>query len=58
MLYVFLIIAYFYSSTELEKSIEQVLPEREGGRRERVGAGAGGRNDPNYVCTCELMNNF
>jgi hypothetical protein len=26
--YVFLIIAYFYSSTELEKSTEQLLPGR------------------------------
>jgi hypothetical protein len=32
--YVFLIIVYFYSSTELEKSAEQVLPGREG-REER-----------------------
>jgi hypothetical protein len=29
--YVFLIIAYFNSSTELEESAEQVLPGREGG---------------------------
>jgi hypothetical protein len=43
--------AYVFSSMELEKSSEQVLPGREG--RERVGAGAGGRNDPNNVCTCE-----
>jgi hypothetical protein len=35
---VFLIIAYFYSSTELEKSTEQVLPGSEGGVGERVGA--------------------
>jgi hypothetical protein len=27
---VFLIIAYFYSSTELEKSAEEFLPESEG----------------------------
>jgi hypothetical protein len=33
------------------KSTEQVLPGREGG------GGAGGRNDPNNVCTCEYMNN-
>jgi hypothetical protein len=46
------IIVYFYSSMELEKSTEQVLPGREG-RRERVGAGAGERNDPNNACTCE-----
>jgi hypothetical protein len=37
MLY-FLIIAYFYSSMELEKSAEQVLPGR-GGREERAGGG-------------------
>jgi hypothetical protein len=36
------IIAYFYSSTELEKSIERVLSEREGGRRE---GGCGGRRE-------------
>jgi hypothetical protein len=38
--YVFLIIAYFYSSTELEKSTEQVLPGREEGED-----GAGGRRE-------------
>jgi hypothetical protein len=37
--YVFLIIAYFYSSTELEKSVEQVLPGREGGGEESGGGG-------------------
>jgi hypothetical protein len=36
---------------ELKKSTEQVLPRREWGGRERVGAGR--RNDPNNVCTCE-----
>jgi hypothetical protein len=36
---------------ELEKSAEQVLPGSEGGREEKVGVGAGGRNDPNNVCT-------
>jgi hypothetical protein len=50
--YVFLI-AYFYSSTELDKSVEKVLPGREEGVWEMVGAGAGRRNDPNNVCTCE-----
>jgi hypothetical protein len=44
------ICACFYSSAELEKSTEQVLPER-GGEGERVGAGE--RNDLNSVCTCE-----
>jgi hypothetical protein len=43
-------IAYFYSSTELEKSAEQVLTGSEG---ERVEVVAGGRNDPDNVCTCE-----
>jgi hypothetical protein len=28
--YIFLTVAYFYSSMELEKSTEQVLPGREG----------------------------
>jgi hypothetical protein len=37
--YVFLIIAYFYSSTELEKSAEQVLPGREGEGEEMVEVG-------------------
>jgi hypothetical protein len=37
---------------ELEKSAEQVLSGRER-RGERVGAGAGKRNDSNNVCTCE-----
>jgi hypothetical protein len=27
------------------------------GEGERVGVGAGVRNDPNNVCTCEQMNN-
>jgi hypothetical protein len=43
--FVFLIIAYFYSSTELEKSTEQVLPGSERGK------GTRSRNDPNNVCT-------
>jgi hypothetical protein len=38
---------------ELEKGAEQVLPGKERGRRERVGAGVGGKNDPNNVCTCK-----
>jgi hypothetical protein len=33
---------YFYSSMELEKSAEQVLPEREGGDGED---GGGGKRD-------------
>jgi hypothetical protein len=39
--------AYVFSSTKLVIRAEQVLPGSEG-RRE-----AGGRNDPNNVCTCE-----
>jgi hypothetical protein len=34
---------------------EQVLPGSEG-EGEKEGAGAGVRNDPNNVCTCEYMN--
>jgi hypothetical protein len=51
--YVFLIITYVYSSTQLEKRAEQVLPGSEGsggkGRRQKVGW----RNGPNNVCTYE-----
>jgi hypothetical protein len=43
---------YFNSSTELEKSTEQVLPGREG-VWEWMEVGTGGRDDPNNVCTCE-----
>jgi hypothetical protein len=52
--FVFLIIAYVFSSTKLETRAEQVLPGSEGvvGERER-GHGAGGRNGPNNVCTYE-----
>jgi hypothetical protein len=39
--YVFFIIAYFYSSMELEKSAEQVLPGREGGSGEMGGGREG-----------------
>jgi hypothetical protein len=56
--------AYVFSSTKLEIRAEQVLPGREGGwvvrwksgrgrEREEGGEGAGWRNDPNNVCTCE-----
>jgi hypothetical protein len=38
---------------DLEKSAEQVLPGNEGEGGERVEAWAGGKNDPNNVCTCE-----
>jgi hypothetical protein len=54
---VFCIISYVFSSTNLEKSAEQVLRESEGGRgqKERVGE-EGGRNGPHNACTCEYMN--
>jgi hypothetical protein len=38
---------------EVEKSMEQVLPGREVGGKERVGTRRGGRNGPNNVCTYE-----
>jgi hypothetical protein len=50
--YVFLIIAYVYFSTKLEKRAEQVLPGSEVGGGKGV-TGGGGRNDPNNVCTYE-----
>jgi hypothetical protein len=40
--YVFFIIAYFYSSMELEKSTEQVLTGSEEGGKKRVLAGGRG----------------
>jgi hypothetical protein len=48
--YIFLIIAYFYSSTELENRAEQVLPGREWEGGKRRGEETGERNDPNNVC--------
>jgi hypothetical protein len=55
--FVFLIIAYVFSSTKLEKRAQQVLPGSKGGVGEREGAGrVGGRNGPNNVCTYEYMN--
>jgi hypothetical protein len=45
--FVFLIIAYVFFSTKLEKRAEQVLPGSEG----MVGSGIS--NDPNNVCTYE-----
>jgi hypothetical protein len=38
----------------LEKRAEQALPGSEGVGGK--GSGAGGRNGPNNVCTCEYMN--
>jgi hypothetical protein len=53
---VFLIIAYVYSSTKLEKRAEQALPGNKegkgvGGKERRWGIG--GRNGPNNVCAYE-----
>jgi hypothetical protein len=45
----FLLIAYVFSSTKLEKKAEQVLLGSEE-------AGAGRRNNPNNVCIYEYMN--
>jgi hypothetical protein len=50
---VFLIIAYVYSSTKLEKNAEQVLPGCKRGEREREVVGGRGKNGPNNVCTYE-----
>jgi hypothetical protein len=51
--FVFLIIAYVFSSTKLVIRAEQILPGSEGRWGEREGAGGRGRNGPNNVCTCE-----
>jgi hypothetical protein len=46
--------AYVFSSVKLEIKAEQGLPGSAGGKgKEGGGRGAGGRNDPNNVCTCE-----
>jgi hypothetical protein len=45
---------YVFSSTKLEKRAEHVLPGCAGVRG--GWAGAGGRNDPNTVCTYKYMN--
>jgi hypothetical protein len=46
--------AYVFASTKLVIRAEQDLPGSEGRRGgEGGGMGAGGRNDPNNVCTCE-----
>jgi hypothetical protein len=50
---VFLIIAYVYSSTKLEKRAERVLPGSEGVTGRGKGWRALGRNGPNNVCTYE-----
>jgi hypothetical protein len=45
--------AYVLSSTKSVIRAERDLPETEEGKGRRVGEGAGWRNDPNNVCTCE-----
>jgi hypothetical protein len=44
---------YVFSSTKLEKMVEQVLPGSEEGGERRKGWGTGGRDGPNNVCTYE-----
>jgi hypothetical protein len=51
--FVFLIIAYVFSSTKLEIRTEQVLLGSKEGGEKGCGRGEGGRNDPNNVCTYE-----
>jgi hypothetical protein len=46
--FVFLIIAYVFSSTKLDKRAEQVLPGSEVGGEEREGMGGRGRDGPMY----------
>jgi hypothetical protein len=48
----FLIIAYVFSLTKLEKRAEQVLPGSVGGGGERKGVGGRRERWPS-VCTCE-----
>jgi hypothetical protein len=48
--------SYVFSSTELGKREEQVLPGSEGGGRKKEWAEGRGRNDLNNVCTYEYMN--
>jgi hypothetical protein len=45
--------AFVFSSKKLGTRAEKFLSGSERGWREREGMGAGGRNDPNSVCTCE-----
>jgi hypothetical protein len=47
--YVFLTIAYVSSSTKLEKTAEQVLPEVRGGRGRRVVGGRGKKWPEQYM---------
>jgi hypothetical protein len=52
-MFIFLIIAYVFSSAKLEIRAKQVLPGSEGGGGRGKWWGAGGRDGPNNVCTCE-----
>jgi hypothetical protein len=45
--------AYVFSSTKSVIRAEQDLPKTEERRGEGWGRGAGWRNNPNNVCTCE-----
>jgi hypothetical protein len=45
--------ACLFSSTKLVIKAEQDLPGTEGEEGRGLGRGAGGRKDPNNVCTCE-----
>jgi hypothetical protein len=51
--FAFLVIAYVYFSTKLEKMDDQVPPGSNGHGGEREEAGVWGRNGPNNVCTYE-----
>jgi hypothetical protein len=48
-----LIVDYFFSSTKLEKKVEQVLSGSKGVGRSEQGWGERGRDGPNNVCTFE-----
>jgi hypothetical protein len=49
----FLIIAYVFSSTQLEMRADRFCLEVRGWRVRGRRQGTGGRNGPNNVCTCE-----
>jgi hypothetical protein len=51
--FIFLFIAYVFSSTKLEISTEQVLPGSVGGGERGRVQGPVGRNDLNNVCISE-----
>jgi hypothetical protein len=45
--------AFVFFSTKSVTRAKPDLPETEEGKGGRVGRGAGWRNNPNNVCTCE-----